>query len=242
MIQCISYVIAKEGMPFRKYPIFHALEERHGVDLGFAYKTNEAAKVFVHYIAESQRQRFLHTLSSKGFYSFLMDGSTDSGNVEDEIVMAQYCILDDTAKEARSCVRYLSLQVPKKADADGLIHCLGDALQILGVDNILDQASVLGVEGKPVLVGGGTDGASVNVGEQNGMKGKLQIVSYLRMLMTCCFAYTTFILSPLKRHVSSLTLLRILKRFGSFQVVEMLQNELRAVVGSRTRERLCSVL
>ena len=36
----ICYVIA---MPFRKYPILHALE---GVDLGFAYKTNEAAKTF----------------------------------------------------------------------------------------------------------------------------------------------------------------------------------------------------
>ena len=85
-------------MPFRKYPIFHVLEERHGVDLGLAYKTNEAAKVFVHYIAESQRQSFLHTLSSKSFYNFLMDWSTDSGNVEDELVMVQYCILDDTAQ------------------------------------------------------------------------------------------------------------------------------------------------
>ena len=167
----VSYVIAKEGMPFRKYPILHALGERHGVDLGFAYKTNEAAKVFVHYIAESQRQSFLRTLSSQSFYSFLMDKSSDSGNVEDELVMLQYCILDDTAQEARSCARYLSLHVPKKADADGLMHC---PLRTLGIDNILDQASVLGVEGKPLLVGGGTDGASVNVSEQNGMKGKLQ--------------------------------------------------------------------
>ena len=34
--------------------------------------------------------------------------------------------------------------------------------------------SVLGVQGKPILVGGGTDGASVNIAEHNGMKGKLQ--------------------------------------------------------------------
>ena len=170
----ICYVIAKEGMPFRKYPILHALEERHGVDLGFAYKTNEAAKTFTHYIAESERQSFLHTLSAKSFYSFLMDGSTDSGNVEDELVLVQYCALDDTAQEMRSCVRYLSLQVPIKANADGLIRCLGDALLVLGIDNILDQSSVLKVEGKPLLVGGATDGASVNVAEQNGMKGKLQ--------------------------------------------------------------------
>ena len=51
----ICYVIAREGMPFRKYPILYALEERHSVDLGFAYKTNEAAKTFTHYITISQR-------------------------------------------------------------------------------------------------------------------------------------------------------------------------------------------
>ena len=56
----------------------------------------------------------------------------------------------------------------------GLIQCHGDALQILGIDNILDRTSVLGVEGQLVLVGGGTDGASVNIAEENGMKRKLQ--------------------------------------------------------------------
>ena len=49
-------------------------------------------------------------------------------------------------------------------------QCSEDA----GVDNILDRLSVLGVQGKPILIGGGTDGASVNIAEHNGMKGKLQ--------------------------------------------------------------------
>ena len=64
-----------------------------------------------------------------------------------------------------------SLECGESFGADGLIHCLGDALQTVGIDNILDQASVLGVEGEPLLVGGGTDHASINVAEQNGMKG-----------------------------------------------------------------------
>ena len=51
---------------------------------------------------------------------------------------------------------------------------MGNALQTLGVDNILDRLSVLGVQGKPILIGGGTDGASVNIAEHSGMKGKLQ--------------------------------------------------------------------
>ena len=53
-----------------------------------------------------------------------MDVSTDSGNVEDELILAQYCTHDHSAQEIRFCARILSLQVPFKADADGLIAAL----------------------------------------------------------------------------------------------------------------------
>ena len=176
----ICYVLAKEGIAFHKYPSLHALEERHCVDLGFSYKTKDSAKTFTHYIAESQQQSFLVGFPSS-FFSFLMDGSTDAGNVEDELVFVQYCIKDDASKEIRSCTRYLSLEVPQKADADGLIACLGNALGAFGVSDILQRESVLGVaaEGKPIVVGGGTDGASVNISGQNGMRGKLCKEYYL---------------------------------------------------------------
>ncbi len=83
--------------------------------------------------------------------------------------------------------RYLSLGVPTKANADGLIACLGNAQQIFGIDNILDRVNVLGVQGKPILIGGGTDGASVNIAKQNGMKGKLQ-KELPRLHWTWCYA------------------------------------------------------
>ena len=75
----------------------------------------------------------------------------------------------------RSEVRYLSLQQTTKAAADGMINCPNDALRVLGVENVLDEDSVLGVahSNKPIVIGGGTDGASVNIGEHNGMKIKL---------------------------------------------------------------------
>ncbi len=90
-------------MAFRKYPALHVLEERHGVDLGFAYKTQNSAKIFTRYIADSQHQSFLDTFSASSFYSFLMVGSTDAGNVEDELVLIQYCAQDAAAEEMRSC-------------------------------------------------------------------------------------------------------------------------------------------
>ena len=43
----ISYILAKESMPFTKYPVLHQLEQWHGVDLGETYKTRESACSFV---------------------------------------------------------------------------------------------------------------------------------------------------------------------------------------------------
>ena len=170
----ICYVMTKENMAFRKYPVLHELEIRRGVDLGPAYRTKDSAKNFIHYIAEAQRHTFMEDLPSVHFFSFLMDGSVDVGKVEDELIVILYCMKDNSSEEIWSCTRFFSVQAPSRADAAGLIECLGGALKKLGIDDLLDQAKVLGVEGKPVLVGGGTDGASVNISEQNGMRGTMQ--------------------------------------------------------------------
>ena len=110
----ICYVMAKECLAFAKYPALHELEVRHGVDLGQAYKT----KVFSHCIAEGQRQELLGSLSTSHFYSFLMDGSTDKGNVEDELVVMLYSTKDTVAEVVGTHARFFSLQEPKRADAD----------------------------------------------------------------------------------------------------------------------------
>ena len=110
----------------------------------FAYKTKDSAKTFVCYIARSQRESFLHTFPTSHFFSFLMDGSTDAGNIEDELIAVMYCFVDKEVQEMRYCVRYLSVKEPAKADARGLIACLCDAMKDIGLDNFLDKASVLG--------------------------------------------------------------------------------------------------
>ena len=165
-------MLAKETLAFRKYSAIHELESRHGVDMGQSYATKDSAKSFTHYIAESQHSAFLGSLSTAHFYSFLMDGTTDAGNIEDELIVIMSFRKDDTAGEVGTFARYFSIEEPTKADADGLIVCLQQALQALGADNVLSKASVLG--SKPILIGGGTDGASVNIAEQNGMKEKIQ--------------------------------------------------------------------
>ena len=76
--------------------------------------------------------------------------------------------------ELKTTARYYCVLEPRKTDADGLVECLGAALKGMGIDNLLERENVLSVNGFPLLVGCGTDGASVNIAEQNGMKGKLQ--------------------------------------------------------------------
>ena len=168
----ICYVTAKEGIAFSKYPALYDLESRHEVDLGVAYKNDASAKSFTHYIAQSQRDSFVSSLTNLHYFSFLMDGTTDSGKVDDELVVILYCKQDDVAKEIRTCARYLSVVTPNREDSDGLVDCLKAALKRLKIDDVLDSDAVL--SGRPVLIGGGTDGASANVGQHNSMIAKLQ--------------------------------------------------------------------
>ena len=103
-----------------------------------------------------------------------MDGSTDAGNVEDELIVLVHCHMDDNEQEVTTASRFLSLHNPQSADASGLLECIGEAMHLLGVDDVLDQDSVLGVSTKPVLIGVGTDGARVNIGAHNGLRGQMQ--------------------------------------------------------------------
>ena len=163
----------KEGIAFAKYSALYNLEERHEVDLGFAYKNDVSAQSFTHYIAESQRIEFLRSFCSESpFFSFLIDGTTDSGNIEDELIVVLYCKKDDIAKEIKSCARYLSVVTPDKANTEGLVKCVKKAMTRLKIDDVLDSDVVL--SSKPILIGGGSDGASVNIGQHHSMKAQLQ--------------------------------------------------------------------
>ena len=185
----VCYLLAKENMAFVKYPAILELEERHGVDVGFAYRTKDSAKVFTHYIAENQRQYFFaQEFSSVKFFSFLMDGSTDASNTENELIMIVFCKKDDNSQEMKSCIRYVSVEALSKGDAEGLINSLSSGLRILGIENLCHKELVLHVVNQPVVVGGGTDGASVNIAQQNGMKGKLQR-ELPWLYWTWCFAH-----------------------------------------------------
>ena len=71
----LCFVMAKESLPFAKYPSLLELEARHGTDLGFEYSTPDSAKAFTSYIAQAQRKAFLKSLAIRKcfFYSIMID-------------------------------------------------------------------------------------------------------------------------------------------------------------------------
>ena len=94
----IAYFIALEKLSFRKYPRLCELEARHGVAIGTTYTNEIAGKTFTHYIAESNRQQLLELAQAK-FFSLLIDGSTDTGNINNELYMVVWYYCDGTDKE-----------------------------------------------------------------------------------------------------------------------------------------------
>ena len=77
---------------------------------------------------------------------------------------------------------------PTKADANGFIECLGIALKSMGIEDLFERENVLGVHELPIIVGFGTDGASVNVSNQNEMRGRLQ-AALPWVYWAWCYAY-----------------------------------------------------
>ena len=149
-------------------------------------------------------------------------------------VLVQYCQLDNSLEEVKSCSRFLKVVEPRKADANCLVECLWKGLQAIGISDILDSEAILTVEGKTVLVGIGTDGASVSIYQIKMVWGVysnviihgyfvcgvlhtstvsnwhvriLCVVPCLKTLMKCCWNSIIFMRNPPKNVVSSQILL-----------------------------------
>ena len=83
----IAYLIAKENMSFTKMKAVCVLEERHGADLGECYKNDRGCSVFVEFIARDQQEQLVAELTRSKFFSLQAEGSTDAGNIEDELFL-----------------------------------------------------------------------------------------------------------------------------------------------------------
>ncbi len=142
------------------------LEEKHGVHVGTAYRNQNAGKDFCHFIAESKREELTQKLAKAQFFSILMDGSTDTGNIDDELFLVLWCDTNCDDEAIRTNMSYFAVERPKKVDAQGIFDCMQNSLNRIGIKSLTaDQCKL--------LVGIGTDGASANIAGR-GLKGLVE--------------------------------------------------------------------
>ena len=134
------------------------LDAVKGVDIGNTYRNDKAAQTFTFYIVEVLRQRMEATFNAVHYLAVMMDGSTDKAIIEQEIVYARYAT-KGVVKE-----QFVSLQHVEKADAPGLVQAVDRAMVSCAGQR----------EWRQKVVAIGTDGASVNMGKNNGVIQRLR--------------------------------------------------------------------
>ena len=80
-----------------------------------------------------------------------MDGTTDKGNINNEIFHAHWCDVESTDKKVHTRMSYFGLSRPKEVNAQGLFDCLETSLQWIRI-------SALNADEYKRLLGIGSDG------------------------------------------------------------------------------------
>ena len=153
----IAHFVATENLPFTKYSKICELEAHHGVELGNSYTNETSGKEMIHYVAESRRQELMKKLGDASFFSLLLDGSTDKGNIDNELILIVWCDVNGSDEKVHTRTDYFTTVRPQSVTAEGLFKVLENGLRCLGINEI-------SAEKCHKLVGIGTDGASANIG------------------------------------------------------------------------------
>lgn len=127
----VAYFVATEKLSFLKYPGICELERRHGVDMGISYINEHAGKSFVHYIAEARKQELSNLLSKAKFFSILMDGSVDKGNIDNELILTIWCDINGKDEKIHTRISYFNIIRPRSVTAEGLFKVVEEGLEFL---------------------------------------------------------------------------------------------------------------
>lgn len=148
-----AYYLAKKERLFSDYPDLLTLHTKNDViQVGKAYITDRACALFTDYIGAVTKESVAKDIVNARYYSVLSDGSTDSAVIEEELVYVLYL------KEGTPKVKYLSIERPENADADGIKQCITKAFERFGIMDFSKK-----------LLGLNLDGAAVNMGIHNGL-------------------------------------------------------------------------
>ena len=151
-----AYFCAKEELAFTKYVGICRLAKKNGLEFGENYINDKQAAYFAKIIAETLKTKLSESLKAANFICVLSDGSTDKTVTEDEIVYVRF--VDRSA--GVPITNYIDLIEVKSAAAPGVKQAIEKALENIGIgqDDLKQKLVCLNM-----------DGASVNMGQYNGV-------------------------------------------------------------------------
>ena len=173
----VFYFVAKEEIPIAKYKAIIELEERHGVNFHRSYKNDTACGEMIDCIGSALTKEMKDEIGKVRFFSVLFDGSSKSVS-EKEAVLVMYF---DPEPKNRDLVEVKTEVVSIESlthggNAAGLVKTLKQSLSKIGVQEL--DAS----DDNPILIGLGSDGASVN---KDGVTKALKELSPWLIFMWC---------------------------------------------------------
>ena len=151
----VAYMLAKEEMPFTKYPAIVELEKRHGVSLGSTYGTEHKCQEFTNTFGDCLQDDTLDEIRASRFVTVSLDGSTDSRVQEKEMIYVTFINADGHPKCKFFCLADVS-----------------DATSI-GIQTLLmERCAKLDLRNRLVSIC--VDGAAVNLGVRHGLSALLK--------------------------------------------------------------------
>ena len=162
----IVYMLAKNHRPLSDTEMQVQLAKKLNVELaGEDHQNRFAAREFIASIAAVLRNSNAQSIIESRFLSLLGDGSTDRSIIEQESAFVRYC---DQGVPKTSLVDVVALEY---CDANGVLAGLLKALESrsLKIENLKDPSKP-----GPTMVCANFDGASVNMGEYEGVGAKLK--------------------------------------------------------------------
>ena len=153
----VAHMLAKEELPFAKYPAIVELEERQGVSLGNTYLTEHKCQEFANIVGDCMADDTRDEISGSRYLTVLLDGSTDSSVMEKELLYVMYVGVDGSPQCTLLCLADV-----QDATAVCIKALLTRKLQEIGID--------LGEKLVSICV----DGAAVNLGVRRGLSALLK--------------------------------------------------------------------
>ena len=147
-----AYHLVKQERPFSDYPDLITLQHKNGIKKFQSYVTDRAVADFTDCIAEVKKEDLIKAISTSNYFSLLTDGSTDSAVIEEEVLYLLFL------NEAKSEIKFFSIETPSHTTAEGLKEAISSAFKRTGMTEFYTK-----------LAGFNVDDASVNTGIHKGL-------------------------------------------------------------------------